>query len=119
MRHKSMNGLPKGRSGTATARFKVAPLPVGHPARGMPSDRRQMVPDATDARVDQEYFAGSRCAKALCCHQGGDRVMAKTAATKLQDEVELVRREAFAAGYAAAMKLMREYASRSKPDSAT
>jgi hypothetical protein len=44
--------------------------------------------------------------------------MAKTAATKLQDEVELVRREAFAAGYAAAMKLMREYASRSKPDSA-
>jgi len=45
--------------------------------------------------------------------------MAKTAATKLQDEVELVRRDAFAAGYAAAMKLIREYASRSKPDSAT
>jgi hypothetical protein len=45
--------------------------------------------------------------------------MARTAATKLQDEIELVRREAFAAGYAAAMKLIREYASRSKSDSAT
>jgi hypothetical protein len=45
--------------------------------------------------------------------------MAKTAATRLQDEVELVRREAFAAGYAAAMKLIREFASRSKPGSAT
>jgi hypothetical protein len=44
--------------------------------------------------------------------------MAKTAATKLRDEVELVRREAFAAGYAAAMKFIREHASRSKPDSA-
>ena len=45
--------------------------------------------------------------------------MAKTAATRLQDEVELVRREAFATGYAAAMKFISEYASRSKPDSAT
>ena len=44
--------------------------------------------------------------------------MAKTAATRLQDEVELVRREAFAAGYSAAMKFIREYASRSKADSA-
>jgi hypothetical protein len=32
--------------------------------------------------------------------------MAKTAATRVQDEVEMVRREAFAAGYAAAMKLI-------------
>jgi hypothetical protein len=44
--------------------------------------------------------------------------MAKTAAISLQDEIELVRREAFAAGYAAAMKLIREHASRAKPDSA-
>ena len=44
--------------------------------------------------------------------------MAKTAATKLQDEIDVVRREAFAAGYATAMKIIREYASRSKPESA-
>ncbi len=44
--------------------------------------------------------------------------MAKTVATRLQEEIELVRREAFAAGYAAAMKLIREQASRLKPDSA-
>jgi hypothetical protein len=30
--------------------------------------------------------------------------MAKTTATKLQDKIEMVRREAFAAGYVAAMK---------------
>jgi hypothetical protein len=41
--------------------------------------------------------------------------MAKTAATKLQDEIEMVRREAFAAGYAAAMQTIREFATRAKP----
>jgi hypothetical protein len=44
--------------------------------------------------------------------------LAKTTAANLQDEIEMVRREAFAAGYAAAMKFIREYASRLKPDSA-
>ena len=49
---------------------------------------------------------------------GEHRAMARTGATNLQDEIELVRREAFVSGYAAAMKLVREYASSAKPDSA-
>jgi hypothetical protein len=38
--------------------------------------------------------------------------MAKTAMSQLEDQVELIRREAFAAGYAAAMQAIREIASR-------
>ena len=41
--------------------------------------------------------------------------MAKTALTELQQQIEEVRREAFAAGYAAAMQAVREVASRSAP----
>src|SRR5437763_8773653 len=41
--------------------------------------------------------------------------MAKTALNSLQDQIEEVRREAFAAGYAAAMQEVRELASRSGP----
>jgi hypothetical protein len=41
--------------------------------------------------------------------------MTKTALTRLQDEIEAVRREAFAAGYTAAMQSVREFASRQPP----
>src|SRR5229473_5225650 len=41
--------------------------------------------------------------------------MAKTAVRELEDQVELIRREAFAAGYAAAMQAIREIASRPAP----
>ena len=41
--------------------------------------------------------------------------MAKTALTQLQDQIEAVRREAFAAGYAAAMQSIRELAARPAP----
>jgi hypothetical protein len=38
--------------------------------------------------------------------------MAKTALTQLQDQIEAVRREAYAAGYAAAMQAVRDLAAR-------
>src|SRR5712691_6275728 len=41
--------------------------------------------------------------------------MAKTALTQLQEQVEAVRREAFAAGYAAAMQSIRELAAKPAP----
>jgi hypothetical protein len=41
--------------------------------------------------------------------------MAKTAMSQLEDQVELIRREAYAAGYAAAMQAIREIASRPAP----
>jgi len=41
--------------------------------------------------------------------------MAKTAMSQLEDQVELIRREAFAAGYAAAMRAVHETASRPAP----
>jgi hypothetical protein len=41
--------------------------------------------------------------------------MARTAINQLQDQIEAVRREAFAAGYAAAMQSIRELASRAAP----
>ena len=41
--------------------------------------------------------------------------MAKTAITELQEQVKEVRREAFAAGYAAAMQAIRDLASRPAP----
>ena len=41
--------------------------------------------------------------------------MARTAVTQLQQRIEKVRREGFAAGYAAAMQAVREVASRSAP----
>jgi hypothetical protein len=42
--------------------------------------------------------------------------MATTAVTQLQQQIDEVRREAFAAGYAAAMQAIREAASRSAPE---
>jgi hypothetical protein len=45
--------------------------------------------------------------------------MAKTALTQLQDQIEAVRREAFAAGYAAAMQAIRDVASQSAPGAAS
>ena len=42
--------------------------------------------------------------------------MAKTAMSQLEHQVELIRREAFAAGYAAAMRAVHEIASRPTPD---
>ena len=39
--------------------------------------------------------------------------MAKTALTQLQDQIEAVRKEAYAAGYAAAMQAVREFSARS------
>src|SRR5258708_10047911 len=42
--------------------------------------------------------------------------MARTAMTELQQQIEEVRREAFAAGYAAAMQAIQELASRSAPN---
>jgi hypothetical protein len=41
--------------------------------------------------------------------------MAKTALTQLQDQIEAVRREAFAAGYAAAMQSIRDVAAQPAP----
>ena len=41
--------------------------------------------------------------------------MAKTALTQLQDQIEAVRREAFAAGYAAAMQSIRDFAAKPTP----
>jgi hypothetical protein len=41
--------------------------------------------------------------------------MARTAINQLQDQIEAVRREAFAAGYAAAMQALRELAARPAP----
>jgi len=42
--------------------------------------------------------------------------MASTAVTQLQQQIDEVRREAFAAGYATAMQAIRELASRSAPE---
>ena len=42
--------------------------------------------------------------------------MARTAVSELQQQIEEVRREAFAAGYAAAMRAIREFASRPATD---
>jgi hypothetical protein len=44
--------------------------------------------------------------------------MAKTAVTLLQDQIEVIRQEAYAAGYAAAMQAIRTFAAR-PPASAT
>jgi len=44
-----------------------------------------------------------------------EATMARTAINQLQDQIEAVRREAFAAGYAAAMQSIRELASRPAP----
>ena len=41
--------------------------------------------------------------------------MAKTALTQLQDQIEAVRREAFAAGYAAAMQSIRDFVAKPAP----
>ena len=41
--------------------------------------------------------------------------MARTAINQLQDQIEAVRREAFAAGYAAAMQALRELSARPAP----
>jgi hypothetical protein len=38
--------------------------------------------------------------------------MAKTAVTVLQDQIEVIRREAYAAGYAAAMQAIRDFAAK-------
>jgi hypothetical protein len=38
--------------------------------------------------------------------------MAKTALTQLQDQIEAIRREAYAAGYAAAMQAIRDFTAR-------
>jgi hypothetical protein len=38
--------------------------------------------------------------------------MARTALTQLQDQIEAIRREAYASGYAAAMQALREFAAR-------
>jgi hypothetical protein len=38
--------------------------------------------------------------------------MAKTALSQLQDQIEAIRREAYAAGYAAAMQVIRDFAAR-------
>ena len=45
--------------------------------------------------------------------------MAKTALNELQEQIEAVRREAFAAGYAAAMQSIRELASKPAPGAET
>ncbi len=44
--------------------------------------------------------------------------MAKTALTQLQEQIEAIRREAYAAGYAAAMQAIREFAARPATPSA-
>lgn len=43
--------------------------------------------------------------------------MAKTAVGQLQEQIEAIRREAFAAGFAAAMQSVREFAARQEPGS--
>jgi len=45
--------------------------------------------------------------------------MAKTALNTLQDQIEAVRREAFAAGYAAAMQAVRELTAKAAPGAET
>src|ERR1700744_5355164 len=45
--------------------------------------------------------------------------MAKSALNQLQDQIDAVSREAYAAGYAAAMQAVRELASKAAPGSAT
>ena len=45
--------------------------------------------------------------------------MAQTALNQLQEQVEAIRREAYAAGYAAAMQAVRELAARPAPGAAT
>src|SRR5213082_2588621 len=45
--------------------------------------------------------------------------MARTAMTELQQQIEAIRREAFAAGYAAAMEAVRDLTSRSAPGAAS
>jgi hypothetical protein len=42
--------------------------------------------------------------------------MAKTALTQLQDQIEAIRREAYAAGYAAAMQAIRDFSARPSGD---
>jgi hypothetical protein len=44
--------------------------------------------------------------------ENGGRIMAKTALNQLQDQIEAIRREAYEAGYAAAMQAVREFAGR-------
>src|SRR5712692_1807814 len=44
--------------------------------------------------------------------------MAKTALTQLQEQIEAVRREAYAAGYAAAMQSIRDFAAKPAPGAA-
>ncbi|HTW54255.1 MAG TPA: hypothetical protein VME45_20375 [Stellaceae bacterium] len=46
-------------------------------------------------------------------------MMAKTAMTWLQDQIEAIRREAYEAGYAAAMQAIRDFAVRPSPASPT
>ena len=43
--------------------------------------------------------------------------MAKTAVSQLQEQIEAIRREAFAAGFEAAMQSVRQFASTQTPDS--
>jgi hypothetical protein len=50
-------------------------------------------------------------------HFREDGAMADTAVTELQQQIEEVRREAFAAGYAAAMQAIRDLAARPAPGS--
>jgi hypothetical protein len=45
--------------------------------------------------------------------------MAKTALTQLQDQIEAIRREAYAAGYAAAMQAIRDFTARPGAAAAT
>lgn len=45
--------------------------------------------------------------------------MAKTALTQLQEQLEAIRREAYQAGYAAAMQAIRDFAARPSAPSAT
>jgi hypothetical protein len=45
--------------------------------------------------------------------------MAKTALTQLQEQIEAVRREAYAAGYAAAMQSVRDFTSHGAPQAET
>src|SRR6185503_18883998 len=57
----------------------------------------------------------------MLAHQKGrgDQKMAKTALNTLQDQIEAVRREAYAAGYAAAMQAVRELAGKPAPGAET
>ena len=49
------------------------------------------------------------------CREGRQR-MAKTAVSQLQEQIEAIRREAFAAGFEAAMQSVRQFASTQTPD---